>query len=110
MKIEGIKRIIKSNECYCFSLPCICEKAGIKYNTMRIWFKGFEKESLKDFYQGCRLKYSIELLRNKDYKISSIAYEVGFKNEEHFIRWFKKKTSETPDKFSYIKIGHGKYL
>lgn len=98
-KVQEIKMKIQSNRCYCHLLPEICEEIGIKYNTMRQWFKVIENITLNKYCQKCKLEYIKGILSNTNDKIYIIAYETGFRNDYHLIRWFKAKTGKTPTLF-----------
>jgi AraC-like DNA-binding protein len=45
------------------------------------------------------MEYAKYLLRNNSLKISQIAKMIGYQNEYHFIRHFKKRFGTTPGQY-----------
>lgn len=59
----------------------------------------FKKEtgiSAGQYLIGIRIEKAAELLRKTDMKIIDVAHQVGYEDELHFQKLFKKKTGKTP--------------
>jgi two-component system response regulator YesN len=56
--------------------------------------KGFNEYRL-----GRKIEHSIELLRSTEATVNQIAWQLGYRNTESFIRIFKKVTGRTPSDF-----------
>ena len=56
----------------------------------------YARQSFFDLLNGYRITRSQELLSNPSYKISEIAFTVGYADVAHFSRIFKKVTGKTP--------------
>lgn len=65
-------------------------------NYINQYFKSKSGETLHKYILNQRLQRSVELLNCSNESISSIAYEVGFKNSDHFSKCFKKFYGITP--------------
>ena len=55
-----------------------------------------------EFIRLVRLKKAAELLRAKDYRISEIAYLVGFNSPSYFSKCFQKQFGVLPKDFERI--------
>jgi len=63
--------------------------------------------SFTDYISKLRLDYGKYLLLNTDIKLADLANEVGFYDQSHFTRYFKKKEGITPSHFRLkYKIGN----
>lgn len=62
-------------------------------------FKNTTGENFTDFLNRIRIEKAIDLIKNTDRKISSIAAQVGYQSIPHFYKTFSKYTGYTPVKF-----------
>ncbi|MDR2160470.1 MAG: helix-turn-helix transcriptional regulator, partial [Treponema sp.] len=53
-------------------------------------------KSFTDFLSEIRIKHAVDMLRDKNLKITDIAYKVGFKEPQYFTSTFKKLMNITP--------------
>ncbi len=63
-----------------------------------VYFILFESSPKSDL-QSIRIEHAKSLLREKKYTVKEISETVGYTNQYHFIRQFKKLTGVTPGKF-----------
>jgi AraC-like DNA-binding protein len=59
----------------------------------------FEHLSFGDYIRKQRIGKAIELMENKSYSLTEIAYLTGFSDQSHFTRIFKKNTGHNPSAF-----------
>ncbi len=63
-----------------------------------LYQKLFQTTCIRDVIDS-RMEMAIELLQSTNKSVSEIAEQSGYRNVEHFIRQFKKKTGTTPGKY-----------
>lgn len=81
------------------SLQSVAQEFGISpYKLSRI-FSGVVKTSFPKYVMKHRINNADFLLTNTDKDITSIAYECGFNNQQHFNRVFKEFEGKTPSEF-----------
>lgn len=54
------------------------------------------EKNVVDYISDFRLKKAFSLLKDTEYNISEIAYELGFSSPSYFTTFFKQKTNTTP--------------
>ena len=55
--------------------------------------------SVINYIRDIRLEKSVELLRNSNFTISEIVYDIGLKNRSYFSKIFKQKYRLSPKDF-----------
>ena len=77
-----------------------------KYHLCHI-FKEGTGFSLMDYVINCRILKARSLLRN-GMRVQEVGENVGFRNNEHFIRTFKKLTGTPPKRYAmmYLSLIH----
>ena len=68
-------------------------------NYISVFFKRQTGESLNKYIMNYRMKLSEIRLLKSECTVSEIAYELGFSDESHFNREFKKHHNQTPGQF-----------
>jgi AraC-like DNA-binding protein len=70
--------------------------AGLSKSYLSSVFKEVVGMGLQDYLFQARINKAKDLLGDINLTIKQIAYEVGFRDPDHFSRTFKKKTGITP--------------
>jgi two-component system response regulator YesN len=87
--------------------PQLCELACLA-GLSRTYFSPVFKEvvgmGLQDYLICARINKAKDLLGDINLTIKKIAYEVGFRDPNHFSRTFKKKTGATPTDWRLAKV------
>lgn len=62
----------------------------------REFSKYFDNLSFGEYMRKLRIEKAIQLMRDKHYSLTEIAYLTGFSDQSHFNRTFKKQTGHNP--------------
>jgi AraC-like DNA-binding protein len=81
------------------SLAMISKQVGMGRFRFCKKFKQATGASYTDFVSRVRLEKAKTLLLNPNYRVSEIAFEVGFKSLTHFNRVFKRIAGESPTEY-----------
>jgi len=86
-----------------YSEPISLEKAASVAALERSYFSTYFRAKVgitfTDWLRQVRVKKAMELMKLRDFAITEVAYEVGFKDLRTFERAFKKHTLTTPREF-----------
>jgi AraC-like DNA-binding protein/mannose-6-phosphate isomerase-like protein (cupin superfamily) len=77
-------------------MESLAERFGMSKNYISIFFKKHTGESLQQYIMKYRLKLVENRLHLSDFTISEIAYQLGFTDESHLIKHFKKHYGISP--------------
>ncbi|PCH82638.1 MAG: hypothetical protein COB90_00735 [Hyphomicrobiales bacterium] len=81
-----------------FSVQTLADEAGYsRFHLMRSFKKRYG-QTLHDFQLDCRIKKAKLFLRQGK-PISETAFTLGFSDQSHFQRHFKKRIALTPDQY-----------
>ncbi|MFI3173062.1 MAG: response regulator [Eubacteriales bacterium] len=97
--VKQVKRYLKQNYAEDISMSDMARELGISVNYLSALFKKVTGETLKDYRIFLRMEKAMDLLRNSNEQISSIALIVGYDNEQYFSRFFKQKIGCTPSQY-----------
>ncbi len=97
--VKQVKRYLKQNYAEDISLSQMSRELCVSANYLSTLFKNVTGETLKDYRIYLRMEKAMELLRNSNEQISSIALTVGYENEQYFSRFFKQKVGCTPSQY-----------
>ncbi|MEI9946734.1 MAG: chromate resistance protein ChrB domain-containing protein [Chitinophagaceae bacterium] len=94
---KELKEIIQDSIDTSLSLKEISKGLDISPSYLsREFSKYFEDLSFGDYIRKQRIEKAIELMHNKSYSLTAIAYLTGFSDQSHFTRIFKKNTGQNP--------------
>lgn len=77
----------------------IADQVNLGISSVSTIFKEETGSTVYDYLTGLRIDRACELLKDTPLKIAEIALQVGYQNENSFIRAFRKNKSVTPGKF-----------
>lgn len=99
--LSDVIKIIKENLTEKdFSIDTLAEKMGLSRSNLFRKLKGLIQMSPSNLIIKIKLNQSEELMRkNKNIRISDIAYESGFHDPKYFSTLFKKHYGKTPKEF-----------
>jgi len=81
------------------SLQFMADQFGMSTSNFSYHFKKTMGQNFKEYIDGLRIQQSIQLLRQSQDSIESIALQVGYMNSSSFIRSFKKLVGMTPGQY-----------
>jgi len=81
------------------SVAVMSKKLGISETYLGRYFKKQANETLQDYISKYRIKLVENRLLYSDLRIGEIAYELGFNDESHLNKIFKKHRGTTPSLF-----------
>lgn len=80
-------------------MEVIAEHLNMSKNYISIFFKNHIGQSLQKYIQQYRTTLAENRIRLSDFTISEISHQLGFTDESHLIRHFKKKYGVTPGEY-----------
>ena len=87
-----------------FSVSRIHEELYVSDTYLRKLFKRETGMTLHAFLIKRRLSKAADLLRNNDYTVRELCYAVGYSDEVHFIRAFKRRYGVPPKQFRKLVL------
>ena len=87
-----------------FTVSTIHEQLYVSDTHLRKVFKRETGTTLQAFLINRRLSKAADMLRNQDYAVCDLCYAVGYSDEIHFIRAFKKKYGVPPKQFRKLSL------
>lgn len=102
--IDSIRAMIDSN--YAddqLSVQSIADQFKMSPVYLGQIYKENEHLSIADYITEVRMKHAVELLANSNYSIKNVIEKVGFTNESHFYKMFKKTFGVTPNELRLRK-------
>ncbi|WP_046227580.1 AraC family transcriptional regulator [Paenibacillus dauci] len=97
--VESIKQYMLEHLSDNIGLPDVAEHVQLSVSSVSMLFKEQTGSTIYDYLTRLRLDRACELLRHSHLKIADIAAQVGYQNENSFIRTFRKHKSVTPGKY-----------
>lgn len=97
--LRRLKAIVDSVGTDGLTLRRAAEIAGMESTYFSSFFRKKVGICFRDWRQLCRIKISFELMHDRDYSITQIAFEAGFGDISSFQRAFKRITGMSPRDF-----------
>ncbi|MFB9277099.1 response regulator [Cohnella cellulosilytica] len=98
-EVKKIIRYIEHNYDQEISLASLARHVMMGENYVSALFKKKTGETLIHYLHRIRIEKAIEYLRSTDLPVSQIGQNVGFMNDNYFIKIFKRMTGTTPSQF-----------
>lgn len=83
-------------------LSTLAATIGMGETRMKLLFKQTFGDSIYNYYQKVRMEEAAFLLKQSDYSVSEVGFELGFTNLSHFSKLFKRYFGLTPKKFATV--------
>ncbi|MNC45003.1 HTH-type transcriptional regulator YesS [compost metagenome] len=97
--VQAMIRFLEENLHRGIGLQDVADHIHMGISSVSTIFKEETGSTVYDYLTGLRIEKACELLRETPLKIADIAAQVGYQNENSFIRAFRKIKSITPGKF-----------
>ena len=95
-KIERVKRFLERNYNKKVSLKTAAKTVYLSPKYLSRVFKNRTGMKFNEYKLRVKTERAKEFLNQGEYNINQIAYKLGYKNSESFMRLFKKNTGYTP--------------
>lgn len=97
--IERIMDYINSNYALPLTVANLAELIGYNANYLSLLFRRTTGQTLSHYINQTRINAAKGLLLNSSALVKSIAYQVGFNDEKHFMKVFHTYEKMTPSEF-----------
>lgn len=81
-----------------FNIDKLSKEMGLSRAQLYRKINSMSSTSPVQFLRDIRLRYALNLIKDRELTISEIAYEMGFSNPSYFSKCFKKKYGISPSK------------
>lgn len=98
-KVRFAQRLAKRNYNRPCSLRDVSREVSASYKYLSRVFKEKTGEGFNDYRVGLKIAAAKRLLRERRFTVAQIAYKVGYRNSDSFMKMFKKKTGLTPSEY-----------
>lgn len=99
VQMAPLKQYIEEHYAEPIDLKTLADVCNLSLTHFRRLFKSVYNASPISYLQAVRLEKAKDLLLANDYKLEYIAEMTGFQNASYFIRFFRKHTGMTPQKY-----------
>ncbi|WP_437918879.1 helix-turn-helix domain-containing protein [Sphingobacterium sp. LRF_L2] len=96
--LYAIKEYITRNKYNYLSLDQLSKQFGINKTKLMRGFKGIFGQTIYQYIVELKLNSAKSMLINEDKFVNEVAYEIGYKNPQHFVEAFKKRFGISPGK------------
>lgn len=102
MLVKRFKQLIEENYHLNYSVRDYAEKLSVTPNHLTETVRGLTGRTSNDMIHERTVIEAKKLLRYTDLSVSQVAYELHFKDQSYFARFFKKQAGLSPDQFRKI--------
>ena len=100
--IAQIQFWLKNNLAAEHTLTEVAALFGLSYRTFTRRFRNATNQSAVEYWQQLRVQMAKELLASSNLSIQEVALEVGYNDQGHLTRIFKKMLSQTPSEYRKV--------
>jgi YesN/AraC family two-component response regulator len=97
--LEKVSRYLNENYQREFSGEEMAAALHVSRSYLSSYYKNKTGINLNESIQIFRVQKAVELLQNRDVRLSQVGAMVGMSNSNTFLRWFKKYTGMTPNEY-----------
>lgn len=95
-RVHEVKSVLEKNPEESYTLLGLARLVGTNDATLKKHFKMTFDTTVFNYLNRCRMEKAHLILQERDYKVSHVAEEVGFKYASHFSAAFKKHFGYSP--------------
>ncbi|HHB79527.1 MAG TPA: AraC family transcriptional regulator [Saprospiraceae bacterium] len=104
---QSIKELMNANFDKPLAIADYAYLSGRSVSSFHRDFKRLYNQSPKKWLIERRIEKAIQLIDQKEWSITSLAFEVGYKNVSHFIKAFRQKVGISPKQYHLKKRRKG---
>jgi signal transduction histidine kinase/AraC-like DNA-binding protein/ligand-binding sensor domain-containing protein len=98
--VKQIKDMVDKNiKAPDLSVEFLADELGMSRSHLYRKFKSILGYSPVEYIRVYRIRRAAELLKNKGFRVSEVAYDVGFSDPKYFSSCFKKEFGQTPSEY-----------
>jgi AraC-like DNA-binding protein/mannose-6-phosphate isomerase-like protein (cupin superfamily) len=105
-----VQNYITKNFNRCIKLNDISQELCVSSNYINSVFKLVTGKTIIHYVEEFKVKKAKEMLLSTEYKVSAIANELGYYDQYHFSKIFKKETGLSPTQYRITAISLGKAI
>lgn len=98
-KIHKALDYIKANYCSELNMAMVSNHVSMNYSLFSIAFKEYTGVNFVNYLKLIRIEEAKRLLEETDDKVLDISKKVGYENEKHFMKTFKKMCGVSPTEY-----------
>jgi AraC-like DNA-binding protein len=95
----NLKDIIQNHLFSNLSVTELAKLANLSISSFKRAFKNMYNDTPANYLRTKKMEKAIDLLKQSDYSVSDICFQVGFNDTSHFTKAFKKHTKQSPVSF-----------
>ena len=92
----NLKDIIQNHLFSNFSLSELAKMAGLSLSSFKRDFQNIYNDTPANYLRTKKIEKAIDLLKQSDYSVSEICFQIGLNDTSHFTKMFKKHTKQSP--------------
>jgi len=92
----NLKDIIQNHLFSNFSLNELAKMAGLSLSSFKRDFQNIYNDTPANYLRTKKIEKAIDLLKQSDYSVSEICFQIGLNDTSHFTKMFKKHTKQSP--------------
>jgi AraC family transcriptional regulator len=97
--LEGAREVVHDRFAESLSLAEVADAVGVEPERLARGFRRAFGEPLASYLRRVRVNAAASLLTHTDLPISRVAGDVGFADQSHLTRWFRRYLETTPGRY-----------
>lgn len=95
----NLKDIIQNHLFSNFSLSELAKMAGLSLSSFKRDFQNIYNDTPANYLRAKKIEKAVDLLKQSDYSVGEICFQIGLNDTSHFTKMFKKHTKQSPLSF-----------
>jgi AraC-like DNA-binding protein len=104
--LDEVIALLRNEYATGMTTSAMAHRVGLDPGALRSEFRKYRGESLSSFLRGVRVERACELLRASDLALADVALGVGFYDQSHLTRVFRRCTGMTPGAYRSAWSAH----
>ena len=92
----NLKDVIQHHLYADFSINELAHLAGLSLSSFKRVFQNIYHDTPANYLRTKKIEKAMDLLKQSDYSVSEICFQIGFNDTSHFTKAFKKHTQQSP--------------
>jgi len=95
----NLKDVIQNHFFSDFSIKELAKLTGLSISSFKREFQNIYNDTPANYLRTKKIEKAMDLLKQSDYSVSEICFQIGFNDTSHFTKTFKKHTKHSPLSF-----------